>query len=243
MSDSRFSPPPPPPPVRYRKHFTLPADWRGGATWVYFEEVHHYSYVWLNGRPLGRHINGYLSFWHRLDTNGAKFGEGEINVLAVAVNSDPGSDVRLPRRQADPAPVAGPHGFTGIHAPRRGVGPRVLRRPQQNHTVGCDVGARGRACRQGVVHAAAGPVQDVWVTADFMSGSTVVAMRTVGPLAVGANGTNFTIRATLAAVTLWAVPQRRPPTSTRDVRCAGNQVRCRPWLLPQPAAREAPRLL
>ena len=71
----------------YRKHFTLPTAWTGGATWVYFEGVHHYSFVWLNGKPLGQHLNGYLSFWHRLDTNGAKFGPGEagVNVLAIAV--------------------------------------------------------------------------------------------------------------------------------------------------------------
>ena len=77
----------------YRKHFSLPATWEGGVTWVYFEGVHHYSYVWLNGKPLGRHINGYLSFWYRLDTNGVKFGAGNANrnVLAVYANSDPGS--------------------------------------------------------------------------------------------------------------------------------------------------------
>ena len=43
----------------------LPAEWEGGTTWVYFEGVHHYSFVWLNGVPLGEHINGFLSFWYR----------------------------------------------------------------------------------------------------------------------------------------------------------------------------------
>jgi hypothetical protein len=62
-------------------------------TWVYFEGVHHYSVVWLNGKRLGRHINGFTSFWHRLDSNGARFGNGDAgrNVLAIFANSDPGS--------------------------------------------------------------------------------------------------------------------------------------------------------
>jgi hypothetical protein len=79
----------------YRKHFSLPAEWRKGVTWVYFEGVHHYSVAWLNGKRLGtRHINGYTSLWYRLDTaSGARFGDGEEgrNVLAIFANSDAGS--------------------------------------------------------------------------------------------------------------------------------------------------------
>ena len=50
--------------------------------------------MWLNGKQLGpRHINGYTSFWHRLDSSNARFGDGDQNrnVLAVFANSAPGS--------------------------------------------------------------------------------------------------------------------------------------------------------
>ena len=36
----------------YRKHFSLPSEWRRGVTWIYFEGVHHYSVVWLNGQQV-----------------------------------------------------------------------------------------------------------------------------------------------------------------------------------------------
>ena len=61
---------------------------------------------------------------------------------------------------------------------------------------------------EGAVNAAAGPVEDVWVTAEFLSGNVTVATGTVGPLAAGVDGkaANFTIRATpRTAVALWSV--------------------------------------
>ena len=75
----------------YRKHFKLPASWKNGVTWVYFEGVYHNSAMWLNGKPLGAHENGYTSFWHRLDTAGARFGDDAENVLAVYANGAPGT--------------------------------------------------------------------------------------------------------------------------------------------------------
>ena len=76
------------------QHFSLPAEWEtdGGVTWVYFEGVYHDSMMWLNGKKLGtEHVQGYTSFWHRLDTNGAQFGHGSHNVLAVFANAYPGT--------------------------------------------------------------------------------------------------------------------------------------------------------
>jgi hypothetical protein len=83
----------------YRKHFSVPAEWHEGVTWVYFEGVYHNSIAWLNGKRLAarststatRHINGYTSFWHRLDESGLLFGEGERNVLTVYANAAPGT--------------------------------------------------------------------------------------------------------------------------------------------------------
>ena len=81
----------------YRKHFSVPEEWRGGVVWVYFEAVYHNSNMWLNGQPLGGngsyHQNGYTSFWHRLDSAGLMFGAGteSENVLSVFANAVPGT--------------------------------------------------------------------------------------------------------------------------------------------------------
>src|SRR3954470_2881386 len=46
----------------YRNDFTLPRGGRG-ADWVLrFESVNHRATVWLNGRPLGKHVGAYLPF-------------------------------------------------------------------------------------------------------------------------------------------------------------------------------------
>ena len=76
----------------YRKKFSLPATWMGGVSWVYFEGIMHDSVVWLNGKRLGHHIQGYTSFWYRLDNNGAKYGDGvsNQNVLTVFANAEAG---------------------------------------------------------------------------------------------------------------------------------------------------------
>ena len=39
----------------YRKHFNLPADWKGNAVWIYFEGVFRITKMWLNGVPLREH--------------------------------------------------------------------------------------------------------------------------------------------------------------------------------------------
>jgi hypothetical protein len=76
----------------YRKHFTLPSAWKDGTTYVYFEGVYHNSVLWLNGKRLGVHINGYTSFWYRLDgAAGATFGETNENVLTIFANAAPGA--------------------------------------------------------------------------------------------------------------------------------------------------------
>jgi hypothetical protein len=78
----------------YRKHFNLPSAWKDGVTNVYFEGVQHNSVLWLNGKRLGVHVNGYTSFWFRLDgAAGAKFGDGTANenVLTVFANAAPGA--------------------------------------------------------------------------------------------------------------------------------------------------------
>ena len=51
----------------YRKHFKLPAEWKGSTVYVYIEGSFHITNSWLNGKHLGEHPAGYTSFWLRLD--------------------------------------------------------------------------------------------------------------------------------------------------------------------------------
>ena len=54
----------------YRKHFNVPAEWKGSSVWVYFEGIFHETSSYLNGEQIGFHPAGYTSFWLRLDSNG-----------------------------------------------------------------------------------------------------------------------------------------------------------------------------
>eukprot|EP00729_Bicosta_minor_P014267 gene14267-24200_t len=76
----------------YRKHFALPAEWKGTTVEVYIEGSFHRTQVWLNGVPLGLHKAGYTSFSLRLDNvPGAQFGPSATNVLAVYVDATTGT--------------------------------------------------------------------------------------------------------------------------------------------------------
>jgi beta-galactosidase/beta-glucuronidase len=76
----------------YRKHFTLPAEWKGQSVWLYFEGVWQKTSMWLNGVPVssGNHTNGYTSFAVRLD-NQSKANFGGTNILAIHVDAKKGS--------------------------------------------------------------------------------------------------------------------------------------------------------
>lgn len=76
----------------YRKHFALPAEWKGTTVEVYIEGSFHRTQAWLNGVPLGLHQAGYTSFSLRLDNvPGVQFGPGATNVLAVYVDATTGT--------------------------------------------------------------------------------------------------------------------------------------------------------
>lgn len=51
----------------YRKHFSVPASWRGTAVYVDFGGVYHYAQVWLNGVLCGTSSSGYSRFVVRID--------------------------------------------------------------------------------------------------------------------------------------------------------------------------------
>ena len=102
----------------YRKHFGVPAGWRGGVTSIRFEGVFLACDVFLNGRFLLRHTAGYLGFDVRLDDAGLDFGAGAPNVIAVRVDASFGSghwcedrDARPPRSQ----PISPPRPTTRSH--------------------------------------------------------------------------------------------------------------------------------
>lgn len=92
----------------YRKHFALPADWKGNAVWIRFEGIFRAAKLWLNGEPVREHAGwtgdahgegggvgmggGYTSFDVRIDNaSSVKFGSGEENVLSVYVDPRKGS--------------------------------------------------------------------------------------------------------------------------------------------------------
>ena len=52
---------------------------------VYFEGIMHNSIVYLNGRRLGAHGNGYTQSWYRLDGHGLVYGGA--NILAVSADA------------------------------------------------------------------------------------------------------------------------------------------------------------
>eukprot|EP01062_Namystynia_karyoxenos_P053520 TRINITY_DN4338_c0_g1_i1.p1 TRINITY_DN4338_c0_g1~~TRINITY_DN4338_c0_g1_i1.p1 ORF type:complete len:979 (+),score=225.56 TRINITY_DN4338_c0_g1_i1:75-2939(+) len=77
----------------YRKHFRLPAEWASGsAVWIYIEGSFHTTRAWLNGVEVGSlHMQGYTSFWIRLDSHpGVQWGDAG-NVLALYVNASTGT--------------------------------------------------------------------------------------------------------------------------------------------------------
>ena len=69
----------------YRKTFQLSEKDKGSYYALHFGGVHRYAEVWVNGKYLGKNINGYLSFEHDL-TPYLRYGN-EQNVIAVRVDN------------------------------------------------------------------------------------------------------------------------------------------------------------
>jgi hypothetical protein len=75
----------------YRKHFKLPAEWKGSSIWIYFEGVFHETTSYVNGKQINYHKQGYTAFALRLDdVPGIKYGDEE-NVLAMFVDASTGT--------------------------------------------------------------------------------------------------------------------------------------------------------
>jgi len=69
----------------YRKSFTVPADQKGKKVIIQFDGVYMNAEVWLNGKSLGNHPNGYTSFWFDLTD---KINFGGNNVIAVKIRNE-----------------------------------------------------------------------------------------------------------------------------------------------------------
>jgi len=77
----------------YRKHFTLPANWKsdGGSTHIHFSGVFHHATIFLNGEYLMQHDSGYTGFTVRIDNaTHVRFG-GQENVIALRADASFGS--------------------------------------------------------------------------------------------------------------------------------------------------------
>jgi len=68
----------------YRKHFYLPAKANSQHVELNFEGVFQRADVWINGKFLGRHNNGYVSFKHDITSF---LDKGGNNVIAVRVDN------------------------------------------------------------------------------------------------------------------------------------------------------------
>jgi beta-galactosidase len=69
----------------YRKHFTLPDDFKSRTVFIEFDGIMQNSDVWINGFKLGHRPYGYVSFQYDL-TGNLNFG-GADNVLAVRADT------------------------------------------------------------------------------------------------------------------------------------------------------------
>eukprot|EP01047_Picozoa_sp_COSAG01_P015208 COSAG01_NODE_757_length_13812_cov_11.540582_15_plen_440_part_00 len=221
----------------YRKHFKLPAEWAQGVTWIYFEGVYHNSMMWLNGRPLGAHENGYTSFWHPIDGI-AHFGGSAENVLAIYANGNPATGfwyggAGLTRHQYlvhTPSPAYLPPDRTWVKASaiHQIVANGDL--PRHGQRAVATLVVEG-AVSNGAASGAAGP--GVWVTARFFAASgsnrssgTAVASASAGPFTIGPGATqNWTLSVTPAEpLQLWSVTRPFLYTAQLQVRALPRRV-------------------
>jgi len=67
----------------YRKHFNLSTNPKEQNVWIEFDGVYMNSDVWINGQYLGKHHNGYTSFYYDL----TPFIKKVENIIAVRVDN------------------------------------------------------------------------------------------------------------------------------------------------------------
>jgi len=69
------------PAVWYRRMFRVPEQWKGKRVFLHFGGVDYECRAWVNGRQVGRHLGGAVSFAFEI-TQALKPGENELVVYA-----------------------------------------------------------------------------------------------------------------------------------------------------------------
>jgi beta-galactosidase len=69
----------------YRKHFVIDKTDSGKTAVIKFDGIYNESEIWVNGKSVGTHKNGYSPFW--FDITGYLNPAGEPNVIAVKVEN------------------------------------------------------------------------------------------------------------------------------------------------------------
>jgi len=82
--------------VWYHRTFTLPKTWKGKRIFLHFGGVDYECLAWVNGKPVGRHYGGSVSFAFEI-TDAVKKGENELVVYAF---DDVQSDVQPSGKQS-----------------------------------------------------------------------------------------------------------------------------------------------
>lgn len=75
----------------YRKTFTVPESQKDKRVYIYFEGVYNHSEVFINGIPVGKRPNGYVSFMYDLTPH---IKTGQPNILSVRVDHSKERDSR-----------------------------------------------------------------------------------------------------------------------------------------------------
>jgi len=82
--------------VWYRRTFTLPKSWKGKRVFLHFGGVDYECRAWVNGKAVGRHFGGSVSFAFEI-TNAIRKGENDLVVYAF---DDVRSDVQPSGKQS-----------------------------------------------------------------------------------------------------------------------------------------------
>lgn len=218
----------------YRKHFNVPAEWKGSTISVRFEGVFKVATAWLNGQQLGggyAHMDGYTQFEYRLDNETLHYGTGSANenVIAMFVDGSSGSEwwyagAGIYRNchliRTAPLHVAS----NGVFAPSWPTGEITARAtPAAGLTSsGALVSARAEVRNDGS-SATAFSVRFTLFDASGASAATVTAQGpSVSPGSVAKVEANVSVT---SAVELWSVPRPYLYSLTAEVLAAdGNTV-------------------
>jgi hypothetical protein len=213
----------------YRKHFAVPTEWKGDAVWIYFEGVFHETTLWLNGKKLGFHPQGYTSFWYRLDDHGVRYGDGkgDENVLAIYVDASTGTGwwyeggglTRHHYLVRAPSVFMPPHG-SWVHADMTGA---VISDSGKAPADGLSARGVVFTAEATVRNGQTTPVDGIVLSVDFHGACESVTSKPGLTLAPGAEHTFVVTSKCSKAVQLWSVARPLMHTATLSVGTTSQQ--------------------